>query len=157
MAASLSELEATLSATGGNALGESLHAPVNILLVDDQPGRLLTYRTILEPLGERLVEASSGEQALARLMVDDFAVILLDVNMPGMDGFEVLQALKDDPRLHLIPVVMLSTSGAQDDVQAAYTLYASSYIVKAQQFTAFLEQMDGFLRYWQRVNLTVQR
>ncbi|MBC8057929.1 MAG: response regulator, partial [Rhizobiales bacterium] len=63
-------------------------APVNILLVDDQPGRLLTYRAILEPLGERLVEAASGEQALKLLMEDEFAVILLDVNMPGMDGFE---------------------------------------------------------------------
>ena len=62
--------------------------PVNILLVDDQPGRLLTYRAILEPLGENLVEASSGMEALRRLMDDEFAVILLDVNMPGMDGFE---------------------------------------------------------------------
>src|SRR5690606_27703427 len=58
-------------------------APVNILLVDDQPGRLLTYRAILEPLGERLVEASSGEEALKLLMEDEYAVILLDVNMPG--------------------------------------------------------------------------
>src|SRR5207342_2888670 len=51
----------------------------------DQPGRLLTYRAILEPLGENLVEATSGMEALRRLMDNEFAVILLDVNMPGMD------------------------------------------------------------------------
>ena len=56
-------------------------APVKILLVDDQPGRLLTYRAILEPLNETLVSVSSGMEALKRLMDDDFAVILLDVVM----------------------------------------------------------------------------
>ena len=66
--------------------------PVNILLVDDQPGRLLTYRAILEPLGERLVDASSGADALQKLMEDEFALILLDVNMPGMDGFETARS-----------------------------------------------------------------
>ena len=72
--------------------------PVNILLVDDQPGRLLTYRAILEPLGERLVEASSGTEALQQLMEDEFAVILLDVNMPGMDGFETASLIHQHPR-----------------------------------------------------------
>ncbi|GGB78833.1 MULTISPECIES: response regulator [Deinococcus] len=135
--------------------------PTRFLLIDDNPhDQLLAIEAFAELCPDcHLSVASTGQQALAGLQAaaELPEVILLDVNMPGMDGFEVLQALKDDPRLHLIPVVMLSTSGAQDDVQAAYTLYASSYIVKAQQFTAFLEQMDGFLRYWQRVNLTVQR
>ena len=62
--------------------------PVRILLVDDNPSRLLSYRAILDPLGETLVEASSGMEALRRVMSEDFAVILLDVNMPEMDGFE---------------------------------------------------------------------
>jgi len=61
---------------------------VSILLVDDNPARLVSYRAILEPLGERLVEASSGNDALRRVMEEEFAVILLDVNMPDMDGFE---------------------------------------------------------------------
>ncbi|MBZ9752838.1 response regulator [Deinococcus sp. HMF7604] len=75
-------------------------------------------------------------------------VILLDVNMPGMNGFEVLQALKADPRLVPIPVVMLSTSGDRDDVRTAYTLCASSYLVKAASFQGFLKQVETFLRYW---------
>ena len=77
MAASLSDIALQPPQAEGDR-------PVNILLVDDQPGRLLTYRAILEPLGERLVEASSGTEALQRLMDEEFAVILLDVNMPGM-------------------------------------------------------------------------
>ncbi|MEO7757847.1 MAG: response regulator, partial [Dokdonella sp.] len=59
-----------------------------MLLVDDQPARLLVYRAILDPLGENLVEARSGNDALRQLMACDCAVILLDVNMPDMDGFE---------------------------------------------------------------------
>src|SRR5262245_31756546 len=61
---------------------------VNILLVDDQPARLLSYETILAELGQNLVSVRSGVDALARLMKDDFALVLLDVSMPGMDGFE---------------------------------------------------------------------
>src|SRR5919108_3497808 len=61
---------------------------VNILLVDDQPARLLTYQSILEELGQNLVCAHSGAEALERLMEMEFALILLDVSMPGMDGFE---------------------------------------------------------------------
>ena len=66
----------------------SLADPVNVLLVDDQPARLLVYRAILESLGEHLIEARSGNDALKEVMASDCAVILLDVNMPGMDGLE---------------------------------------------------------------------
>ena len=61
---------------------------VNVLLVDDQPARLLTYETILSGLGQNLVRAGSGLEALEKLMKDEFAVVLLDVSMPDMDGFE---------------------------------------------------------------------
>ena len=64
------------------------HDAANILLVDDQPARLLTYRAILEPLGHNLVAVNSGLEALEALMKQEFAVVLLDVKMPGMDGFE---------------------------------------------------------------------
>ena len=65
---------------------------VNILLVDDQPARLLSYEAILKDLGQNLVTAHSGIEALERLMQDEFAVVLLDVSMPGMDGFEIGRA-----------------------------------------------------------------
>lgn len=80
-------------------------------------------------------------------------VILLDVNMPGMSGFEVLASLKADPQLALLPVVMLSTSGAKSDVRAAYTLHASSYLVKAQEFEQFVQQIDTFLAFWQKTQV----
>ena len=64
---------------------QASHDKVNILLVDDQPARLLSYESILRDLGQTLVMARSGAEALEKLMSDEFAVVLLDVNMPGMD------------------------------------------------------------------------
>ena len=61
---------------------------VNILIVDDKPEKLLALEAVLEELGQNIVRAYSGREALRALLADDFAVILLDVNMPGMDGFE---------------------------------------------------------------------
>ncbi len=105
------------------------HAPVNILLVDDQPGRLLTYRAILEPLGEHLVEASSGEQALKLLMEDEFAVILLDVNMPGMDGFETASLIHQHPRFEKTPIIFVTAVNVGDmDRLRGYKLGAVDYV-----------------------------
>jgi signal transduction histidine kinase len=104
-------------------------APVNILLVDDQPGRLLTYRAILEPLGERLVEAASGEQALKLLMEDEFAVILLDVNMPGMDGFETASLIHQHPRFEKTPIIFVTAVNVGDmDRMRGYKLGAVDYV-----------------------------
>jgi signal transduction histidine kinase len=105
-------------------------APVNILLVDDQPGRLLTYRAILEPLGERLVEASSGTEALQRLMDEEFAVILLDVNMPGMDGFETASLIHQHPRFERTPIIFVTAVNVTDmDRLRGYKLGAVDYVM----------------------------
>jgi signal transduction histidine kinase len=84
------------------------HDAANILLVDDQPARLLTYRAVLEPLGHNLVEVSSGLQALEALMKQDFALVLLDVKMPGMDGFETAALIHDHPRFESIPIIFVT-------------------------------------------------
>jgi signal transduction histidine kinase len=81
---------------------------VNILLVDDQPSRLVSYETILRSLGQNLVTASSGLEALQRVMQDDFAVILLDVSMPGMDGFETASLIHRHPRFEKTPIVFVT-------------------------------------------------
>jgi len=104
--------------------------PVNVLLVDDQPGRLLTYRAILEPLGERLVDASSGQDALQKLMQDEFAVILLDVNMPGMDGFETASLIHQHPRFERTPIIFVTAVNISDlDRMRGYKLGAVDYVM----------------------------
>lgn len=106
------------------------HAPVNVLLVDDQPGRLLTYRAILEPLGERLVEARSGDEALQKLMEEEFALILLDVNMPGMDGFETASIIHQHPRFEKTPIIFVTAVNVSDmDRMRGYKLGAVDYVM----------------------------
>ena len=84
------------------------HEAANILLVDDQPARLLTYRAILEPLGHNLIAVNSGLEALEALMKQEFAVVLLDVKMPGMDGFETAALIHDHPRFETIPIIFVT-------------------------------------------------
>lgn len=104
--------------------------PVKILLVDDQPGRLLTYRAILEPLGEALVDARSGVEALKRLMEDEYALILLDVNMPGMDGFETASLIHQHPRFENTPIIFVTAVNVTDmDRLRGYKLGAVDYVM----------------------------
>jgi len=79
-----------------------------ILLVDDQPARLLTYESILEGVGVQCVRALSGQEALTRLLQERFAVILLDVSMPGMDGFETAQFIRQHPRYVQTPIIFVT-------------------------------------------------
>lgn len=80
----------------------------NILLVDDQPGRLITYQSVLGGLNHNLICAQSGLEALEKLMRDDFAVVLLDVSMPGMDGFEAAQLIHEHPRFEKTPIIFIT-------------------------------------------------
>src|SRR5258708_6764793 len=81
---------------------------VNVLLVDDQPARLLTYETILSELGQNLVRAGSGLEALEKLMKHEFAVVLLDVSMPDMDGFEAATLIHQHPRFERTPIIFVT-------------------------------------------------
>ena len=81
---------------------------VSILLVDDQPSRLLTYESILEGLGQNLVSARSGLEALNELMRQEFAVVLLDVSMPDMDGFEAARLIHEHPRFEKTPIIFVT-------------------------------------------------
>jgi signal transduction histidine kinase len=84
------------------------NAKVNILLVDDQPARLMTYQAVLADLGQNLVLAYSGREALEKLMREDFALVLLDVSMPDMDGFEAAQLIHEHPRFERIPIIFVT-------------------------------------------------
>ena len=104
--------------------------PASILLVDDNPARLLSYRAILEPLGERLVEANSGMEALRRVMEEEFAVILLDVNMPQMDGFETASMIHQHPRFEKTPIIFVSAVNVSElDRLQGYKLGAVDYVM----------------------------
>src|SRR5436189_6146846 len=80
----------------------------NILIVDDRAENLLALEAILEPLGQRLVRAHSGAEALRKLLQHDFAVVLLDVLMPGMNGFETAQRIKARERSRYYPIIILT-------------------------------------------------
>src|SRR3954452_13260239 len=102
---------------------------VNILLVDDQPARLLSYESILNNLDQNLVSARSGLEALELLMKSDFAVVLLDVSMPGMDGFETAAMIHDHPRFERTPIIFIT--GVHDtefDRLKGYKLGAVDYV-----------------------------
>jgi signal transduction histidine kinase len=102
---------------------------VSILLVDDQPARLLTYETILADLGQNLVRATSGRTALEHLMKEEFAVVLLDVSMPDMDGFEVARMIQGHPRFEHTPIIFVTGVHMSDlDELKGYKLGAVDYV-----------------------------
>ena len=101
----------------------------SVLLVDDQPARLLTYEAILAGVGVQCVRALSGFEALEKLLVQEFAVILLDVNMPGMDGFEVARRVREHPRLERMPIIFVTGAHVSElDQLKGYEVGAIDYI-----------------------------
>jgi signal transduction histidine kinase len=84
------------------------HEPINILMVDDQRGKLLTYEAILGELGENLIKAGSAREALAHLLTTDIPIILIDVNMPELDGFELAKLIRKHPRYQQTAIIFIS-------------------------------------------------
>jgi two-component system, chemotaxis family, response regulator Rcp1 len=127
---------------------------VRILLVEDNPGDVRLVRESLRECGlpHRLTVAMDGVEALERLHgAERPDVILLDLNLPRKDGLEVLEEVKADPGLRSIPVVVLSSSDAQDDVAAAYALHANCYVTKPVDLDQFLEVVATIQRFWMGV------
>jgi PAS domain S-box-containing protein len=105
--------------------------PANILLVDDRPENLVALQAILEPLGENLILATSGEEALRRLLVHDVAVILLDAQMPGLDGFETASLIKQRTKTRTIPIIFLTAISKEErHVFRGYSAGAVDYLFK---------------------------
>ena len=104
---------------------------VNILLVDDRQENLLALEAILESLGQRLVRANSGPEALKQVLATEFAAILLDVQMPGMNGFEVAEIIKSREKSRTIPIIFLSAISKEDAyVFKGYSMGAVDYVFK---------------------------
>jgi PAS domain S-box-containing protein len=114
-----------------NGAGED-HAidKVSILIVDDRPEKLLALEACLSSLGENIVRAQSGNEALKRLLQQEFAVILLDVSMPGMDGFETASLIRQRPRTQHVPIIFVTSIHESDKhIFKGYSLGAVDYIL----------------------------
>jgi len=118
-----------LQSTAPGDTGSEDNARANILVVDDQDDKLLVFKTVLDELKQNLVAMRSGEEALRWLLENDCAVILLDVDMPGMDGFETAQVIRTRPRSSHIPIIFIT--GYADEMHTArgYSLGAVDYIL----------------------------
>src|SRR5215211_4547803 len=113
-----------------SADGLAAEEKVNILLVDDRPDKLLAHEVVLGELRQNLVRATSGREALRCLLKQDFAVILLDVNMPGMDGFETASLIRQRPRSASTPIIFISAvNDTETHVSRGYSLGAVDYIL----------------------------
>ena len=102
---------------------------VNILLVDDQPAKLLSYEVMLEELGENLIKATSAKEALERLLRTEVAIVLMDVNMPDIDGFELASMIRQHPRFQRTAIILISAVNLTDlDRLKGYERGAVDYI-----------------------------
>ena len=130
--------------------------PIEILLVEDNPGDVRLTREALHDAKVRnnMMVASDGVEALAYLRQEgQYAgttrpdLILLDLNLPRINGFEVLDAIKEDGDLKRIPVIILTTSQAEQDIIRSYDLYANAYVTKPvdlEQFIRVIKAIEGF-------------
>jgi signal transduction histidine kinase len=110
-------------------VGIRTHDPVNILLVDDQPGKLLSYEAILSGLGENLIKANSGREALEHLLKTDITVVLMDVSMPELDGFELAEIIRQHPRFQKTAIIFVSAVHLSDlDQIKGYESGAVDYV-----------------------------
>src|SRR5512145_1000155 len=111
-----------------SASGPAADDKVDILLVDDRPDKLIVLEAILAELGQNLVKASSGKEALKHVLNQDFAVILLDVNMPGMDGFETAALIRQRQSSETTPIIFFTAHDEERYVARSYSLGAVDYI-----------------------------
>ena len=138
-------------------LTPALARPAEILLVEDNPGDIRLMREALREgkIANRIHEARDGVEAMDFLRRrGPFAdaprpdLVLLDLNLPRMDGREVLAELKADPDLRRIPVVVLTTSQAEEDVLKVYNLHANCYMTKPVDLGQFLNLVKTIEQYW---------
>ena len=122
-----------------------------VLLVDDRPDNLLALRAVLEPLGLDLVEAASGEEALRHLLAGEFALIILDVQMPVLDGFETARLIRGRERTRYVPIIFLTAiSGEPEHYQRGYESGAVDYVYKPFEPEILRAKVSVFSELWSR-------
>jgi PAS domain S-box-containing protein len=154
MSASATPTDAGMPATTVSAPLEGLEGPmppVEILIVDDRPENLLALEAILEPLGQLLVRAHSGDEALRLLLTHDFAMILLDVQMPGIDGFETARLIKARERTKYIPIIFLTAISKDEEyVFEGYSVGAVDYMTKPFQPDVLRSKVSVFVDLYRK-------
>jgi PAS domain S-box-containing protein len=131
---------------------------VSLLLVDDRPANLLALEAILELPGYRLVRATSGPEALEKVAREDFALILLDVAMPEMTGFDVADRLKKDERTRSIPILFLTAvATGLDEIYRAYRIGAVDYLIKPLNVDAVRSKVEVFVDLYRQRHAVERR
>jgi PAS domain S-box-containing protein len=130
---------------------------INILLADDEPENLIALEAVLEGLGQNLVMANSGEEVLRQLLCQDFAVILLDVQMPKLDGFETAKLIRQRERSHHTPIIFLTAFSTNDSfIFKGYSLGAVDYLFKPIDPVILSSKVSVFVDLYKKT-LEVQR
>jgi PAS domain S-box-containing protein len=146
--------EHTVHASPVSAPLEGFDGPqpaVEILIVDDRPENLLALEAILEPLGQLLVRAHSGDEALRLLLTHEFAMILLDVQMPGINGFETARLIKSRERTKYIPIIFLTAISKDEEyVFEGYSVGAVDYMAKPFQPDILRSKVSVFVDLFQK-------
>lgn len=115
-------------------------ADINILIVEDSPTmRQLISFALKRIRGVRIVEAGDGVDGLKKISVEKFDMIFTDINMPVMDGLKLISLVREDPNQKSVPIVVITTEGAQEDRQRALALGANDYITKPIQPNRILD------------------
>ena len=130
---------------------DEVQRPVEILIVDDRPENLLALEAILEPLGQIIVRASSGDEALRKLLSHNVAMILLDVQMPGINGFETAKMIKSRERTKYIPIIFLTAISKDETyVFEGYSVGAVDYMSKPFQPDVLRSKVNVFVDLFQK-------
>ena len=119
-----------------------------VLIIEDEPQIVRTLRLYLERAGYATAAVTDGAQAIPAYRQERPDLVLLDLNMPRKDGREVLTEIKADARLSSIPVVILTTSEAEEDILRSYDLHANCYITKPVDLDQFIRVIRSIERFW---------
>lgn len=130
--------------------------PVDLLLVEDDPGHARLLRRAFEEIDSdaSIQVATNGSDALDHLQPADAAesslpaLVLVDLGLPGMDGHEVLQAIRDDPQLESLPVIVLTVSDDDEDIVRCYDANANAYLTKPADYGEFVTLAEALDRFW---------
>ena len=140
-----------LRSVSPNQGGQVLQPSARVLVIDDEPSLRTVLFLVLEDLFQ-VVTAATGGEGLTRLQHDPISIVLLDLHLPDLDGFEVLKWIRQQPGLRTLRVIVLTASAHIRDVNIAYQLGANSFLVKPLDFENFVQMSQFLSGYWLKLD-----